>query len=204
MPYALARGNVAGAVVVVVKDGQLLLQKGYGYADMAAHKPVDPNNTLFRAGIGVQVVYLDRGDAAGREGQDRPGPRRQHLSRLRHSAVCGPAGDDAEPDDPHPPASKSRARTSSTPSRRRSHALTNTSSKTCPRASSHPARRPPTRIMAPTLAGYIVQRVSGQGFADYIDQQIFAPLGMRHATFRPTPARRAEAADEPRLSECHR
>ena len=30
MPYALASGDIAGAVVVVVKDGQVLLQKGYG------------------------------------------------------------------------------------------------------------------------------------------------------------------------------
>ena len=34
MPYALQRGDIAGAVVVVVKDGQVLLQKGYGYADV--------------------------------------------------------------------------------------------------------------------------------------------------------------------------
>ncbi|MGH7526953.1 MAG: hypothetical protein ACREMX_09645, partial [Gemmatimonadales bacterium] len=33
LPYALQRGEVAGAVVVVVKDGEVLLQKGYGYAD---------------------------------------------------------------------------------------------------------------------------------------------------------------------------
>ena len=43
-------GDVAGAVVVVVKDGQTLLQKGYGYADVAAHKPVDPETTMFRTG----------------------------------------------------------------------------------------------------------------------------------------------------------
>src|SRR5438094_2670439 len=49
-PYALQRGDVAGAVVVVVKDGQVLLAKGYGYADVAARKPVDPERTLFRAG----------------------------------------------------------------------------------------------------------------------------------------------------------
>src|SRR5437870_12521005 len=49
-PYALQRGDVAGAVVVVVKDGQLLLAKGYGYADVAARKPVDPERTLFWAG----------------------------------------------------------------------------------------------------------------------------------------------------------
>src|SRR5580658_3834087 len=50
VPYAIARGNVAGAAVVVVKDGQVLLQKGYGYADAATRKPVDPATTLFRPG----------------------------------------------------------------------------------------------------------------------------------------------------------
>ena len=50
MPYALERGDIAGAVVVVVKDGQVLLQKGYGYADVAKRTPVDPETTLFRPG----------------------------------------------------------------------------------------------------------------------------------------------------------
>src|SRR3546814_1498657 len=50
MPYALAAGDIAGAVVVVVKDGQALLQKGYGYADLEKHTPVDPADTLFRPG----------------------------------------------------------------------------------------------------------------------------------------------------------
>ena len=42
LPYALRVADIAGAVVVVVKDGEVLLQKGYGYADVAARKPVDP------------------------------------------------------------------------------------------------------------------------------------------------------------------
>ena len=50
MPYALQQADIAGAVVVVVKDGQVLLQKGYGYSDVAARKPVDPETTLFRPG----------------------------------------------------------------------------------------------------------------------------------------------------------
>ncbi len=50
LPYALQTGDIAGAVVVVVKDGEVLLQKGYGYSDVAARKPVDPELTLFRPG----------------------------------------------------------------------------------------------------------------------------------------------------------
>ena len=33
------------------------------------------------------------------------------------------------------------------------------------------------------LAGYIVQRVSGEPFESYVVQHIFAPLGMRQSTF---------------------
>src|SRR5512142_2226263 len=42
--------HVPGAVVVVVKDGKVLFSKGYGYADLAARTPVDPEKTLFRPG----------------------------------------------------------------------------------------------------------------------------------------------------------
>jgi hypothetical protein len=52
----------------------------------------------------------------------------------------------------------------------------------------------PARVFAPgtvtaysnygtTLAGYIVERVAGEPFAQYVQQHIFAPLDMRHSTF---------------------
>ncbi|HKE48830.1 MAG TPA: serine hydrolase domain-containing protein, partial [Rhodanobacteraceae bacterium] len=37
---------------------------------------------------------------------------------------------------------------------------------------------------ATSMAGYIVERVSGEPFFDYIDKHIFAPLDMTHSTFR--------------------
>src|SRR5690606_32516940 len=50
LPFALERGDLAGAVVVVVKDGEVLTQRGFGYADAAKRAPVDPDRTLFRPG----------------------------------------------------------------------------------------------------------------------------------------------------------
>jgi CubicO group peptidase (beta-lactamase class C family) len=65
----------------------------------------------------------------------------------------------------------------------------------------------PRRVWAPgteisysnygaSLAGYIVQRVSGEPFADYTERRIFRPLGMMSTTFRETlpPAMRQRAA----------
>ena len=50
MPYAMESGDIAGAVVVVVKDGQVLTQRGFGYSDVAKRTRVDPATTLFRIG----------------------------------------------------------------------------------------------------------------------------------------------------------
>src|SRR5215472_6151678 len=50
IPSQLRNRNIAGAVVSVVKDGQMLFQKGYGYADVEAKKTVLPDQTLFRPG----------------------------------------------------------------------------------------------------------------------------------------------------------
>src|SRR5262245_54536233 len=40
--------HFAGAAVVVVSDGRIAFEKGYGFADFAGRRPVDPARTLFR------------------------------------------------------------------------------------------------------------------------------------------------------------
>ena len=56
LPFALRSGDIAGAVVVVVKDGQVLTARGYGYSDVAKRTPVDPYKTLFRPGSVSKLV----------------------------------------------------------------------------------------------------------------------------------------------------
>src|SRR5579859_1410668 len=48
VPLQLERSDVAGASVLVMQNGQELLRKGYGYADLKSKKPVDPASTIFR------------------------------------------------------------------------------------------------------------------------------------------------------------
>ncbi|HEY2358842.1 MAG TPA: serine hydrolase domain-containing protein, partial [Phenylobacterium sp.] len=47
---AMERDHIAGVTVAVVQDGKVLLKKGYGFADVARQRPVDPDRTLFRVG----------------------------------------------------------------------------------------------------------------------------------------------------------
>ncbi len=50
VPYALTTGDIAGAQVVVVKDGKVLLAKGFGYSDVAAKVPMEPDRTMMLIG----------------------------------------------------------------------------------------------------------------------------------------------------------
>ncbi|NIR50138.1 serine hydrolase [candidate division KSB1 bacterium] len=42
--------HIPGAVILLVKDGRILFQKGYGYADIEHKVPVSPEKTLLRVG----------------------------------------------------------------------------------------------------------------------------------------------------------
>ena len=59
----LAQGHVPGAAVAVIEDGQVVLLKGYGYADATAKVAATPD-TIFRAGsisksfTGIAVMTL--------------------------------------------------------------------------------------------------------------------------------------------------
>jgi CubicO group peptidase (beta-lactamase class C family) len=56
MADQLERHRVPGAAVVVVNDGDVLLAKGYGYADLESQRPVVANETVFSIGSTGKLV----------------------------------------------------------------------------------------------------------------------------------------------------
>ncbi|RAO75014.1 serine hydrolase domain-containing protein [Dyella jiangningensis] len=187
MPFALRRSDIAGGVVVVVKDGQLLFARGYGYADLATRAPVSPDSTLFRPGSTSKLFtwtavmqLVERGSLQlDRDINDyldfKIPPRDGRPITLHDLLTHTPGFEDAARD--LLPASVDDVNLE--------HYL-----------KAHvPARIFPAgdRVAYSNygcgLAGYIVQRVSGERFEDYIAHHVFAPLGMTHSTFaQPLPA----------------
>lgn len=47
--------NIPGGVISIVKDGKIILSKGYGYADQGENIPVVPSSTLFRIGSVTKI-----------------------------------------------------------------------------------------------------------------------------------------------------
>ncbi|HEX4479351.1 MAG TPA: serine hydrolase domain-containing protein [Rudaea sp.] len=182
MPYALATGDIAGAVVAVVKDGQILTERGYGYSDVENKKPVDPKLTLFRPGSVSKLFtwtavmqLVEQGkldlDADVNKYLDFQIPPRDGKPITLRNIMQHTSGFEEQikyiiTEDPNGPSFEDLVK-----------------------------RWTPTRVFdagttpaysnyATSVAGYIVERVSGESFFDYIDKHIFAPLDMKHSTFR--------------------
>src|SRR5262249_9764537 len=91
IPSQLQNRNIAGAVVSVVKDGQVLFQKGYGYPDVEAKKPVVPGKTWFRRGS-ISKLFTATAVTQLVEQGTLPRPRRERVPRLRDSKDLARAG----------------------------------------------------------------------------------------------------------------
>lgn len=188
LPAQLDRQDIAGAVVVIVKDGQILFQRGYGYSDVATKKPVDPDTTMFRPGSVSKLFTCTAVMQLVEQGK-------LDLDRNVNDYL-----DFKIPDTYNDPVTLRRIMTHTAGFEEWDKALfVATPAQLEPLNVSMP-EYVPARIFAPgtmpaysnyamTLAGYIVQRISGEKFEDYITNHILKPLQMPHATFvQPLPA----------------
>lgn len=189
VPYALQTADIAGAVVVVVKDGQVLAQKGYGYSDVAARKPVDPNLTLFRPGSVSKLFTWTAVMQLVEQG------------KLDLDADVNTYLDFKIPEADGGPVTLRHIMTHTAGFEEQLKELMGVEGGINPSLGEHLRDWVPNRIFAAgttpaysnyatALAGYIVERAAGVPFDDYLDEHIFEPLGMQNATFRqPLPER---------------
>src|SRR6516164_7458395 len=61
--------NVPGAALALIKDGRIVLEKGYGFRDLATHAPIT-TTTLFNIGS-ISKSFTARCRPAGRTAEGR-------------------------------------------------------------------------------------------------------------------------------------
>ncbi len=188
VPMQLEREDIAGAVVLVVKDGAIFFAKGYGYSDVDKKTPVTVDATLFRPGsisklftwtAVMQLVEQGKLDL-DRDVNDyldfKIPPKFGKPITLRHLMTHTPGFEEQVKDlineEGAPIATL------------RQHLVSHMPQRIFP-----PGTTPAYSNYGASLAGYIVERVSGRPFNDYVAENIFKPLGMSHSTFvQPLPA----------------
>lgn len=182
VPAQLTQNDIAGATVSIVKDGKLLFAKGYGYSDVKTKKPVSPETTLFRPG---SVSKLFTWTAV---------MQMVEQGKLDLNKDVNEYLDFKIPDAFGKPITLTHILTH-TPGFEEQIKDLFTLGTDSPNLGEYLKTHIPNRIFAPgttpaysnyatALAGYIVERVSGKPFNDYVDENIFKPLGMNHSTFR--------------------
>ena len=178
--------HIAGATVCVVKDGRIFLAKGYGYANVKDKKPVLADRTLFRiASISKLFTWTAVMQLVEQGKLDLNADVNTYLRDVKVPATF-----------PQPITL--------------THLLTHTPG--FEDMIGYTVRKPeeliplgefikenmPTRVWPPgqftaysnygsALAGYIVELVSGMPFEDYIERNIYEPLGMERSSFRQPP-----------------
>lgn len=197
--------NIPNLTVSVVADGEIVLTKGYGFKDIEKRIPVDPDKTLFRIGSTsklftwtaiMQLVeegkldldvdvneYLDFEIPS----QLEYGSKRQELKQItiRHLMNHTPGFED-----------------------RMSQIFTLQEEELLPLyqyvRENRPARVfPPGEVTAysnygTSLAGYIVEVVSGVPFPQYVEENIYRPLNIKNSSFRqPLPENLANNMSKP-------
>lgn len=179
----MAENHIAGAAVAVVKDGNLFFAKGYGYADVDKNIPVDPEQTLFGIGsVGKTLTWTAVMQLAEQGKADLDADVNKYL-------------DFRIPDTyPQPVTLKHLMTHTSGFEERWAGSAVADANDIVPAGEwlkAHMAARvrPPGDSVAYSnynamLAGYIVARVSGMPYDQYLQEHIFNPLGMAHSTAR--------------------
>ena len=177
----IEENHIAGAAVSVVKDGKLFFAKGYGYADLENKIPVDPEQTVFRIGSVTKLFTWTAVMQLAEQGKlDLDADINTYLDfripdtypqpiTLRHLLTHTAGFEDLHVD-----------------------MVTLKEEEIVPQGEwlvSHiPARvLPPGKVAAysnygAALAGYIVARVSGESYSQYVQERILNPLGMKSST----------------------
>ncbi len=187
VPLQLAREDIAGATVAIVKDGKVLFERGYGYSDVAAKKPVVANETLFRPGSISKLFGWTAVMQLVEQGKlDLDHDVNEYIDYKIPDAFGKPI--------------TLKNLLTHTPGFEESIKDLITFKQDSPDLGQYLKTHIPRRIFAPgtvpaysnygaSLAGYIVERVSGQPFNQYLEEHIFKPLNMGHSTFaQPLPS----------------
>lgn len=184
--------HIAGAAVALVKDDQLYFAKGYGYVEAVEQQPVVAEQTLFHTdSTGKLFVWTAIMQLAEAGKVDLDADVNSYLD------FSIPATFDQ-------PITLKHLMSHSAGFEDVGYLFTKNASELEP-TGRWLAQHIPTRVRAPdvvsgysnygtALAAYIVERVAGLPFDQYVEEQIFQPLAMMHSTLsQPLPA--ALAAD---------
>ena len=182
IPLQMERSDVAGATVLVVKDGREILKKGYGYSDITKKTPVDPDTSMFRlASISKLFTWVSVMQLSEQGKLDIDADVNQYLDFQIKPAFGKPVT--LRNLMTHTGGFEEVLHNIIFVDPKKSTSLRDFLINNQPRRMYPPGEIPAYSNYGVGLAGYIVERVSLEPFEQYVSEHIFLPLGMKHSSF---------------------
>lgn len=182
MPLQIGQANIAGAVIAVVKDGALIFAKGYGYADIAKKTQISPEMTLFRPGSISKLFTWTAVMQQVEQGKlDLDRDVNDYLDFKIPSAFDKPIT--VRDIMTHRTGFEETVKDLLVGSTEDLRPISQYLQSHMPSRIFPPGITPAYSNYATTMAAYIVERISGQNFNDYVEEHIFKPLHMNNSTF---------------------
>ena len=190
----LSKSKIPGAVISVVKDGEIFFSNGYGYANLEQEIPVDVDKTVFRvASLSKLFTSTALMQLYERNLIDIHSDVNEYLEGWQ---LENPYSEPVTP-------ARMMMHTDGT-TQRLIGLGARTEAQMQPLAQYLPEYMPPINYPpgkfysysnhSIALAGYLVQKISGLPFVEYIDQNILQPLAMGRSSFGQPPP--PELADD--------
>jgi CubicO group peptidase (beta-lactamase class C family) len=182
--------HLSGMTVAVVRDGEVILLKGYGYADIEKRASVDPERTLFRIGSVTKALTWTALMQMYAEGRvDLSAPANQFLPEelsIRSPWKASPTLHDLMD---HTPGYDDVPMVGLFRHEPYKGVLKDALVENLPVIVRKPGEMVAYSNFGAALAGLIVERVSNVSWEDYVENRVLAPLGMTSATGKqPVPA----------------
>lgn len=182
IPLQLERSDVAGASVLVMKDGETVLLKGYGYADEEKKTPVDPASTAFRlASISKLFTWVSVMQLVEQHKVDLDTDINRYLGFAIRPAFGKPIT--IRNLMTHTAGFEEVGRNLLFVDAKYKIPLRQFLIENQPRRLFPPGVVPAYSNYGVGLGGYIVEHISGQPFEQYVRDHVFTPLGMTHSSF---------------------
>lgn len=176
--------HIAGATLVVVKNGEIFFKKGYGYADVENKKPVSPDETLFRPGSVSKLFTWTAVMQLYEQGKlDLDADVNSYLPDFKIPETF-PEPITLKHLFAHTPGFEEVIRKLAVKKAEDLDTLKDYLQEKMPERVFPPGQYTAYSNYGTALAGYIVEVVSGIPFEEYIEENIYKPLGMEKSTFR--------------------
>jgi len=190
----MAKKNIPGASVVVVKNGNIAFKKGYGVADQGNKTPMNPDTSLFQTGSVTNLFTTTAAMQLYEQGKlDLHASVNTYLKAFK---VDEPFGKPITMANllTHTGGLHYKLLTSVAPFGQTPTPLAKHLAEELP----EPARTPGfVRVHSDygiALAGHVIEAISGMSYQEYVDHHILQPLGMNNSGLILTPERSLQMA----------